>query len=153
VAHRYTSHIGLRTMSDLLRTCNRWRYRWLALQRQILLALSLFAIYGSAVSCASSADAQSAHKAAAVPLQYRRVFVPADKIDAWPRNGEKLIPIESRDFDRWIGAANASELARTGGATVESAEYTASLDDNGRLQGQGQWKVVVRGDSPAFLPL
>ena len=39
--------------------------------------------------------------------EYRRIFVPAENVDAWPRDGEKFLPIESREFDAWVAAANA----------------------------------------------
>src|SRR4051812_37541795 len=42
------------------------------------------------------------------PIEYRRIYVPADKADAWPRDGEKYIPIESREFEALISAANKS---------------------------------------------
>ena len=29
------------------------------------------------------------------PIEYRRIYVPAEKIDAWPRDGEKYVPVEA----------------------------------------------------------
>ena len=86
-------------------------------------------------------------------IEYRRIYVPANKVDAWPRDGEKYIPVESRDFDTWVAAANESSSARTGRASIKTAEYTARLESDGRLQGKGRWTIVLRGDKPAFLPL
>ena len=87
------------------------------------------------------------------PIQYRRIYVPADKMDAWPRDGEKLIPIEKRDFDAWIHAANDPTTGEKTQATIYAAEYAARLEPNGQLHGKGRWTIVLRGDKPAFLPL
>ncbi len=86
-------------------------------------------------------------------IQFRRIYVPADKIDVWPRNGEKYIPVESRDFDRWVRLANDSDSSRSNSATIDFAEYTGSLESDRRLSGEGRWTIVLRGDKPAFLPL
>ena len=86
------------------------------------------------------------------PIEYRRIFVPADKMEAWPRNGEKLIPIESRDFDEWIRSANDA-AGQTNQVVISKAEYTARLESNGRLHGDGRWTLSTHGAQPAFLPL
>ena len=53
------------------------------------------------------------------PIEYRRVLVPADQPAAWPREGEKFLPVESRDFDAWIAAANRPPAE----ASLADAEY------------------------------
>jgi hypothetical protein len=87
------------------------------------------------------------------PIQYRRIYVPADKMEAWPRDNEKLIPIEAHDFDKWIRSANDSAIGQTNLVTINSAEYSARLGSDGQLHGNGQWTIVLRGEQPAFVPL
>ena len=87
------------------------------------------------------------------PVAYRRVFVPAENVDAWPRDGEKYIPVDARDFDAWVVAANSAASDGPAAVTIDAAEYTGRLDANGRLVGTGTWNVSVRGQEPAILPL
>ncbi len=84
---------------------------------------------------------------------YRRIFVPADHVEAWPRDGEKFLPIESRDFDAWLAAANRSDDDATNSVTIDQAEYSARLLDGRLAAGRGQWNVELHGKQPAFLPL
>ncbi len=74
-------------------------------------------------------------------------------MDAWPRNGEKLIPIEARDFDAWINSANGAAFDQRNRVAIHAAEYSARLETSGQLHGNGRWTIVLRGDKPAFLPL
>jgi hypothetical protein len=87
------------------------------------------------------------------PLAYRRIFVPADKPDAWPRDGEKFLPIEARDFEAWIAAANRNTSEGNSPATIAAAEYWATLEEDGRLRGRGRWTISLRDERPAFRPL
>jgi hypothetical protein len=97
----------------------------------------------------SAATATAGHEA----IQYRRIYVPADRIDTWPRDGEKYLPIEARNFDRWIRLANEAPIGTNMEASVRVAEYTARLDSDGRLCGTGRWTFELRGKTPARLPL
>ncbi len=84
---------------------------------------------------------------------YRRIFVPADNVDAWPRDGEKYLPIEAHDFDRWIEAANRDAGDQVSHASITEAEYWARLEGDQLVEGRGRWTIAVRGDGGAFLPL
>lgn len=99
----------------------------------------------------------SAEEAARVedakPLAYRRIFVPAENLEAWPREGDKFLPIESRDFESWLAASNGDAEQGQPSATIREAEYTARFNDGQLVAGRGQWKIDLRGDTPAFLPL
>jgi hypothetical protein len=86
-------------------------------------------------------------------IEYRRVYVPAEKMDAWPRDGEKLIPVESRDFENWIRAANVKANGSGSRAVITSAEYFGTLEANGRLRGEGKWTIALHADNRAFLPI
>ncbi len=91
--------------------------------------------------------------AAEPPVVYRRLYVPAGNVDAWPRDGEKYLPVESRDFEAWVAAANEAAAPIRFSAAIDSAEYHARLEDDGRLHGSGQWSITAPGGKPVFLPL
>src|SRR3990172_689466 len=59
---------------------------------------------------------------AAPSIVYRRIFVPAENIAAWPRDGEKYLPIEARDFDAWVAAANRAASDGDLPAIISEAE-------------------------------
>ena len=80
---------------------------------------------------------------------YRRVMVPADTPSAWPRDGEKFLPVESRDFDGWITAANRPGAE----SSIVDAEYHARLEGQQLVGTSGRWQVAVRGEGPARMPL
>ncbi|MEX0613046.1 MAG: hypothetical protein WD229_13075, partial [Pirellulales bacterium] len=84
---------------------------------------------------------------------YRRIYVPADNIEAWPRDGEKYLPIEARDFETWLAAANAAASDAPLPAMIREATYSARLEGDRLVDCRGQWTIALRGDSPAFLPL
>jgi hypothetical protein len=70
------------------------------------------------------------------PLAYRRIFVPANEIAAWPLNGEKFVPIDARDFQNSVVAANRTVSGtdtRASAATITDAVYTARFDKSGQL--------------------
>jgi hypothetical protein len=87
------------------------------------------------------------------PADYRRIFVPAEKVDAWPRDGEKFLPIEAREFDAWIAATNRMADDRTSPVSISEAEYSARLENGQLTAGRGRWTVVLRDGARAFLPL
>lgn len=87
------------------------------------------------------------------PVAYRRVFVPAENVDAWPRDGEKFLPVDAKDFDAWVAAANGGVSDGAAAVTIDAAEYTGRLDASGRLVGTGSWNISFRGQVPAILPL
>ncbi len=92
------------------------------------------------------------HRAEPFATTYRKIFVPADRVDAWPTEGKKLIPIATNDLQRWIEGYNA-KLQAAASATIERAEYRARLVTENTLQGTGIWHIKLHGDTPAFLEL
>jgi hypothetical protein len=138
---RLLSTIG-RSRSASWRNCVRF-------MRTAICAAWLALVCHSELQFAAAAEIGADSGAAAI--QYRRIYVPADHAEAWPRNKEKLIPIEAKDFDSWIRAANDANEPNSNVA-IESADYTGRLDSDGRFDGAGRWTIVLRGDKPAFLP-
>jgi len=90
---------------------------------------------------------------AAQDIKYRRVFVPADNVDTWPRAGEKLLPIESKEFLALIDKANRAESNKSTSATINEAQYTARMVDNRLINCQGRWAVAAHDERRAFLRL
>ncbi|HJQ82372.1 MAG TPA: hypothetical protein VJ828_20595, partial [Lacipirellulaceae bacterium] len=84
---------------------------------------------------------------------YHRVFVPAGNVDAWPRNGEKYIPIETREFEALVTAANRTAHGTRAGATIVEARYSARLEGDRLVAGRGQWTIEMHDDVPALLTL
>ena len=80
------------------------------------------------------------------------MYVPADKVEAWPQNGQKYLPIEASEFNSLVDAANQSKSSAVTG-TIDAAQYFGTLDDDGHFHGRGQWNITLRGNGKAFLPL
>jgi hypothetical protein len=92
--------------------------------------------------------------AAEPTVAYRRILVPADSPATWPREGATFVPVESRDFDAWVTAANQPPST----ANIAEARYAARLADNELdedepLGGRGTWQVELHGNQPALIPL
>jgi hypothetical protein len=83
---------------------------------------------------------------------FRRIFVPAGDVTAWPLNGEKLLPIESSEFHDLMIAANGSDQG-VPHAVITEAAYSGRMRSDGSLAGHGTWTVQLRGEGPVVLPL
>ncbi len=84
---------------------------------------------------------------------YRRVFVPADNVVAWPQDGEKYLPIESREFEALVAAANRGATRETVAANIVGARYSARLEGDQFVTGRAEWEIELHGEAPTFLPL
>jgi hypothetical protein len=83
------------------------------------------------------------------PMAYRRILVPADSPSTWPREGQAFLPVESRDFEAWVAAANEPPST----ASIADARYEARLVNDQLVDCRGRWQVQLRGDQPAHLPI
>lgn len=83
---------------------------------------------------------------------YRRIFVPADRVDIWPRDGRKYLPVEEKDFERWLAASANTKTAQTSIA-IDEATYEGALNEADQFAGHGAWKISIHGEGPAFLGL
>ena len=86
------------------------------------------------------------------PSAIGAIFVPAGDVTAWPRNGEKLLPIESSEFQELVTAANRGAESAPHAAIIEAA-YFGRLRSDGSVAGHGTWTVQLRGEGPVILPL
>jgi hypothetical protein len=139
-------------IASLLTTNGRIRNLDLAAIRVLLLRLFTLATTWVVLFALDAARARAAEAPERPRLLYRQIFVPADQIDAWPRDGEKYLPIEASDFDAWLNKANAATPAPAA-ASIQEARYSARLEGNRLVECRGRWRIVLRGDRPSFLPL
>jgi len=89
------------------------------------------------------------------PLQFRRVYAPADRRIDWPRDPVPYLPIDAETFEELLrkaqGATTSTESAR--GASVVSAEYEARLEGNDLLVGTAVAQVEHTAETPTLLSL
>ncbi len=102
-------------------------------------------------TCAESIAADQP-TGAARPIVYRRIYVPANDPKSWPLEHEKYIPIEAKDFEALISRSSAATSMPTA-ASLDLAEYTARLDDDGVLRGHGQWTGNTKPGESLFVPI
>lgn len=85
-------------------------------------------------------------------LAFRRVFVPADRSDLWPRDGQRYLPIDRAEFKRLVELARRSGRP-AGGGRVERAIYQARLQGDSLLEGQAEL-TIEKADAPtSVVPL
>jgi hypothetical protein len=89
----------------------------------------------------------------AEPITYRRLFVPGEHPEAWPLADEKFIPIEAREFQELISAANRQPNIAASRASIVEAVYSGRSQGDGTLAGRGTWRIELHSDSPEVLPL
>ncbi len=88
-------------------------------------------------------------------LTFRRVFAPADQIDAWPRGAQPYVPVDSEEFERLIDLAETSRFGARGALAprIATAHYEAHLVDGDLVVGSGSLRIEHARDEPAFLVL
>lgn len=134
---------------------------WARLARSVQLACLalLIAVVGAGsfrpvVAEPAAIDRQTTEGSKApVGTTYRKVFVPAENVEAWPTNGRKFLPIESREFDRWVTASAVGGKSDTDSVAVVSAQYSARWEDGRFVDGRGRWRITSPADEVVFLPL
>jgi hypothetical protein len=107
-----------------------------------------------AAVCVSCRAGLAAEPSAERPLKYSRYFVP-DQYKDWPLGDVKYIPIEEREFERLIEAADSVPLGRAGakGGQVTSAAYRATLVDPDLLRGEARLQISRTGDQAVLISL
>lgn len=129
------------------------RARWTFWRAHRLRYFAVLASLALAIPASRALRAEESSNTPHVPIQYRRIFVPAEKMEVWPRDGEKLIPIEAREFSSLVESANEKANDQDGRITIDRAEYSARLDSSGQLQGEGRWAITARNSEPKLLAL
>jgi len=80
---------------------------------------------------------------------YRRLLVPADRPESWPRDGTSLLPVEAAEFQDWIRAANEPPSS----ASIVEAEYHGRFDGDNLTKTHGWWRVERQGRRTTRIPL
>jgi hypothetical protein len=88
-------------------------------------------------------------------LQFRRVFVPADRPEQWPTGGQRYLPIDKSEFEQLLTdvhehyAQGTSKLA----VRIARAEHHARFQAEHLLVGRSTIDIVLSSDQPALLNL
>jgi len=77
------------------------------------------------------------------PLRYRRVYVPADSVDRWPRGAVRYLPVDPEEFERLLAAAESSGENKGVGPRIISAEYRARFADGCLIDGTGRLTIAA----------
>ncbi|MFH1268740.1 MAG: hypothetical protein ABIK89_23695, partial [Planctomycetota bacterium] len=127
---------------------------------RFLLSLTLLAVSGPGPFLARSAEVEkpAADGEVGSAVQYVRVFVPADRLQDWPRENVRYVQLAPDEFEQLVKRAGAAGRAsRTSvGAAVVSARYVARLEGETLVDGEASLEVVSLKDSadaPAMLLL
>jgi hypothetical protein len=120
--------------------------------RGIAISVAMMAFIATASCALKSFAADDQPKLIDGPLSYRRIYVPANDPATWPRGQDKFLPIESSDFNAWVAAANRTTKSNAIEG-IDVAEYTGSLDEDGRLTGHGRWDFATYSGEPTFIRL
>lgn len=88
-----------------------------------------------------TAEENATGPSAEAPIAYRRIYVPAEDTAAWPREGEKYLPVEARDFEAWVTATNPADTSTLPAAKITEAIYTARLEGEQLVNGVGEWTI------------
>ncbi len=90
---------------------------------------------------------------AAVP-EYLRIFAPADRVQEWPLEGDKYLPVDAEEFERVVKLVERGQkgLATTRCCRIERLAGEASVAD-GTLRGSVILDVTHEGSGPALLSL
>lgn len=108
--------------------------------------------FTSVACCCATALAQEAPLP--LPLDFVRVYAPADRMDEWPLGEEKYVPVEAVEFERLaaIVARGRDGAIATRRVLIEKMHGRAKLA-NDELRGEVSLQVEHDGGAAALLPL
>lgn len=87
------------------------------------------------------------------PVEYRRVFVPADSPEAWPTGSERYLPVAIERFEELLDQARNRKLLTTNTARLSGAKYRAELVDGNVLTGTAEYEIELPEGQPRVAPL
>lgn len=116
----------------------------LAIRRVVALAL----VVGGCGVCATDA-------ACAEPLRFRRVYVPADRPELWPRDSGRYVPMDAAEFEDLVRSLREVPpgMSDLGQARLLHAEYEARLVEPDLLQGRAVLHWEHQGAEPVLASL
>lgn len=106
-------------------------------------------------SAAQPEIAQPETAPAAAALEFRRVFVPARRLDELRRPGTEYRAIDREDFERLVELAGrqTAPLGSLPAVRIEGVRYSARLSDDDVLSGELEVGVALDVEGPALLGL
>ena len=104
------------------------------------------------VAAGEAAILNAAEQAGELPLDFRRVYAPLDRLSEWPAGSTVYKPINANDFERlvtrFLGPPTDTTLAQ-----IVSSKYTAHLQGADLLVGEVTMEVRSRSDRPVMMPI
>jgi len=113
------------------------------------LAACAFRTLTAPIVCAEDAERAAVKRP---PLEFRRIYAPADRVANWPLGDDRYVPIERAEFERLIeiGAADAPPPQA---ARVTEAAFQARLVDGDVLSGTARCEIARASGGPVLLSL
>ncbi|HLA85107.1 MAG TPA: hypothetical protein VJL29_09955, partial [Thermoguttaceae bacterium] len=93
----------------------------------------------------------AARAASSGPIEFQRIYVPADRPESWPRGAGRYLPMASAEFERLL--QGAGKTVESSSPRITRAEYRASPADDGLLAGSASFEIVASADRRVFLAL
>lgn len=116
----------------------------------VLLAVVLPQAGWSAVPATEPAGAKTID-----PLQFRRIYILADRMKDWLPGNVKYLPIDRAEFERLLAVARTktSDARASAAARLVTAEYRARLVGDRLAAGQATLEVIHAAEARVSLPL
>ncbi len=104
---------------------------------------------------AGAADPVPADHPAQTTWRYRRVYVPEDQLDRWPRGNTRYVPMEAAEFERMAAllAPEAETVAHPPTAQIARAIYSARLTAETLTDGEATLRIEHSGSEAAVVRL
>ena len=104
--------------------------------------LALLACMATPLSTPAAESAPAEAKGDASALRFRRIYLPEDRLDQWPRGDVRYLPLDATEFERMVarlqhGWASAAPPA----AEIARATYSARLSGNSLVEGKATLEV------------
>ncbi|QGJ71556.1 Hypothetical protein PBC10988_32630 [Planctomycetales bacterium 10988] len=88
------------------------------------------------------------------PLEFRRIYLPADRVEDWPLGKMKFRPTDREEFEQLVkelqAVSNGPELQET---HIVRAAYSARLEGQSLIDGNFSWQIHQPQSTPSLLPL
>ncbi len=121
--------------------------------RRIAVAIAAFFVVSASIFAAETTkSAVDAAPSSPEPLRYRRILVPADRMDEWPARSERYLPIDREEFERLIAPLGGKNAFPTNGR-IDSALFHAELRDEKTLVGDAILDMTLTENKPTFISL
>lgn len=89
------------------------------------------------------------------PLKFRRVFVPVEQVDQWPRGETRYVPVKAAELQRLLSVAaeRSDDAGAAAAGRLVAARYTARSTAEGLLSGEMQVEVRHDAQDALLVPL